>query len=111
MCEPNSEVRALLAHVVARLGHEPLFAETGPGDVLPPDADVLLIEPADRRALSAAEVLRLRDAALPIVCTSIYPATREFHRLRPVAYLLKPFPLVELERALDAAVARLSVAA
>ncbi|MGH3022134.1 MAG: hypothetical protein ACRDNI_00630 [Gaiellaceae bacterium] len=109
--EPNPEVRALLAHVVTRLGHEPVYAEDGPGDFLPDDADVLLIEPADRRALSVAQMLRLRHGGLPIVCTSIFPATPESQELRPVAYLVKPFSLVELERALDEAVGRVSVPA
>ena len=111
VCEPNSEVRALLAHVVARLGHEPCFVGNGAGDALPDDADVLLVEPADRRALAAAQALRQRDDELPIVCTSIYPATRGAHGLRPVAYLVKPVPLGELERVLVEAVGRVSVPA
>lgn len=110
VCEPNPEVRALLAHVVARLGHEPVQAEDGPGDVLTDDADVLLIEPAYQRALSMAEMLRARQGELPIVCASIFPPTPEWQELKPVAYLVKPFSLADLEQALLEAVELVSVA-
>ncbi|MGH3036963.1 MAG: hypothetical protein ACRDMU_07255 [Gaiellaceae bacterium] len=106
VCDPHPEVRALMGHVVSRLGHEPVYP-SGPGDALPRDVDVLLIEPADPGALGAAQVLRLRHEQLPIVCASIYPETAEARRLAPVAYLMKPFPLRELERALMTAVERL----
>jgi two-component SAPR family response regulator len=97
-----------MGHVVSRLGHEPVYT-SGPGDVLPDDVDVILLEPADPRALGAAQVLRLRHEQLPIVCASIYPETADARRLAPVAYLVKPFPLAELERALTTAVERLSL--
>jgi CheY-like chemotaxis protein len=108
--DPNPEVRALLGHVVSRLGHEPVYLEPGPGEALPADVDVMLLEPADPRALGAAQVLRLRHEHLPIVCASIYPETANARRLAPVAYLVKPFALGELERALRTAVERLSLA-
>ena len=111
VCEPNPEVRGLLGHVVARLGHETVYAEMAPGDVVDHDVDVLLLEPADPRGLSIAQVLRLRREELPIVCASIYPQTPHSRRLDPVAYLVKPFALGELERALAAAVDGVSVAA
>ncbi|MGH3015703.1 MAG: hypothetical protein ACRDNN_12210 [Gaiellaceae bacterium] len=109
VCDPNPEVRALMGYVVSRLGHEPVYPG-GPGDVLPHDVDVLLLEPADPRSLGAAQVLRLRHEHLPIVCASIYPETVHARRLAPVAYLVKPFPLAELERALTTAVERISLA-
>ena len=97
-----------MGHVVSRLGHEPVYTSC-PGDVLPDGVDVILLEPADTRALGAAQVLRLRHERLPIVCASIYPETADARRLAPVAYLVKPFPLAELERALTTAVERLSL--
>ena len=61
ICEPHAEVRALLGHVVTRLGFEPVYADTRSGGVLADaDVDVLLIEPADPTALSTARALRLR---------------------------------------------------
>ena len=109
VCEPHPEVRALLAHVVSRLGHEAVHAEDGPGEAVPDDVDVMLLEPADPRALAAAQVLRLRHERLPIICASIYPETQNSRRLGPVAYLVKPFPLAELERALATAVERVTL--
>jgi hypothetical protein len=40
--------------------------------------------------------------------TSIYPAEADILELAPAAYLVKPFPLYALERALSAALAALS---
>jgi hypothetical protein len=105
ICEPHAEVRALLGHVVTRLGFEPVYVDTRSGGVLADaDVDVLLIEPADPTALSTARALRLRRRELPIICASIYPDSPGAERLRPLAYLMKPFALVDLEGALLAAV-------
>jgi two-component SAPR family response regulator len=105
ICEPHAEVRGLLAHVVTRLGFEPVFADARSGGALADaDVDVLLIEPADPTALSTARALRLRRRELPIICASIYPESPAAERLRPLAYLIKPFALVELERAVLTAV-------
>jgi len=40
-----------------------------------------------------------------VLFTSIYPAENEVLALRPAAYLVKPFPLYALERALVTALA------
>jgi DNA-binding response OmpR family regulator len=112
VCDPHPEVRGFLALVVERLGHEAVFPEEDGGSGFRNAAvDVLVIEPADPRALGAAQILRLEREGIPIVCTSIYPPSSHTRRLEPVAYLVKPFALGELEAALTAAVERLSVAA
>jgi DNA-binding response OmpR family regulator len=112
VCEPHEEVRALLAHVVARLGHEAVFPqEDGGAGFRDEPVDVLVIEPADPRALATAQILRLEREEIPIVCASIYPPTAHSRRLEPVAYLVKPFALGELEAALTAAVERVGIAA
>jgi CheY-like chemotaxis protein len=112
VCEPHKEVRELLGHVVARLGHEPVLAPGGPHEAFDThDVDVLLIEPADPRALETAQILRLERERIPIICTSIYPPTPSSASLDLVAYLVKPFALHELEHALEEAVASLGVAA
>ena len=105
VCEPHAEVRALLGHVVERLGHEAVYPTGRRGEMLPDgDVDVLILEPADSAALTAALSLRRKHEELPIVCASIYPDFEAAERLRPLAYLVKPFALSELERALCAAV-------
>jgi DNA-binding response OmpR family regulator len=111
ICEPHSEVRGLLAHVAARLGHEPFFPEDETGQSFDAGAvDVLVIEPADPRALAAAQILRLKREDVPIVCASIYPPSSHTRRLGPVAYIVKPFALGELEQAIQAAVGRIGLA-
>jgi hypothetical protein len=97
--------------VIVRLGHEAIYAPESPERADLREVDMLLIEPADPRALAAAQILRLEREDAPIVCASIYPPTPHSGRLDPVAYLVKPFGLAELEGALEAAVARLGVAA
>jgi DNA-binding response OmpR family regulator len=110
--EPHAEVRALLGHVVERLGHEAVFPSGRRGEVLPDgDVDVLLLEPADPWARATAERLRHERSELPIVCASIYPDLAQLGGLRPCAYLVKPFGLSELERALRAAVDSVAVSA
>jgi DNA-binding response OmpR family regulator len=112
ICEPHPEVRGLLAHVATRLGHDPFFPEDNPAQRFDADAvDVLLIEPSDPRALAAAQILRLQREDVPIVCASIYPPSSHTRRLDPVAYVVKPFALGELQAAIREAVARVQIAA
>jgi hypothetical protein len=40
---------------------------------------------------------------VPVLFASIYPPDNELLELRPVTYLVKPFPLYALERALQQA--------
>jgi CheY-like chemotaxis protein len=45
----------------------------------------------------------LRSRNVPVLFTSIYPAETAALALAPEAYLVKPFPLYALERALQSA--------
>ena len=84
ICEPHGEVRALLGHVVTRLGFEPVYADARSGGALvDADVDVLVIEPADPSALSTARALRLRRRELPIICASISASAAGFISPRP----------------------------
>jgi len=96
ICEPHDDISALLELVVRRLGHEPV-TDRDCGD----DVDAAVIEPGTEEGLSVARELRERD--VPLLFTSIYPAEPEVLALEPAAYLVKPFPLYALERALRAA--------
>ena len=93
--ESHPEVRDLLARITRRLGHDAVFP--GPGDD-GVHVDAVLLEPAAEGALETATPALRSGAAL--VCVSILPASRETLALTPVAYLQKPFSLVELERAI-----------
>lgn len=97
ICEPHDDISALLELVVRRLGHEPVTGrETGP-------VDAAVIEPGEEDGLRLARELRARD--VPVLFTSIYPPEAEVLALEPTAYLVKPFPLYALERALGDALA------
>ena len=104
IAELSTEVRDLLVHVVARLGHEPVVYSRSQSEL--PEADVLLLEPAFPAGAALAQALVCRQPELPIVCVSIYPSAEEMQELEPVAYLLKPFTIGELSRALATAVAK-----
>ena len=105
ICEAHDDISALLELVVRRLGHDPVSYAVGDavGHV-----DVAVIEPGDPDALRLARELRARQ--VPMLFTSIYPADDDLLELAPEAYLVKPFPLYALERALIAALADVSAA-
>jgi DNA-binding response OmpR family regulator len=97
ICEPHDDISALLELVVRRLGHEPVAFEGGD----PTGCDAAVIEPGEEDGLELARRLRADD--VPVLFTSIYPAGPEALELAPAAYLVKPFPLYALERALRSA--------
>jgi DNA-binding response OmpR family regulator len=100
--EPHPDLKVLIAAVVRRTGHEPV----GQGELTGGDAPaVMILEPASADGLAAATRLRRRLEDLPIICTSIYPPTDESCALDPVAHLIKPFRLRELEAAIVSALA------
>lgn len=101
ICEPHDDISALLELVVRRLGHEPIAFDGGAVDHIGVDAAV--IEPGEASALEVARSLRARD--VPVLFTSIYPPDDRMLGLEPAAYLVKPFPLYALERALEQALA------
>ena len=99
--EPSVEVRDLFALLLARLGHEAVVhSRNGASEE---GIDVLLVEPADPDAFALARDLHRRRPEVPIVCASIEPKTSAVTELDPRAYLVKPFGLAELERALATA--------
>jgi DNA-binding response OmpR family regulator len=101
ICEPHDDISALLELVVRRLGHEPVAVDGGDVDHIGVDAAV--IEPGEPSALEVARSLRSHN--VPVLFTSIYPPDAGALELKPAAYLVKPFPLYALERALEAALA------
>jgi DNA-binding response OmpR family regulator len=106
ICEPHDDISALLELVVRRLGHDPVTYRGEDIDVLGVEAAV--IEPGEAAGLRVARSLCARK--IPVLFTSIYPADAELLGLEPAAYLVKPFPLYALERALEAALEPLAQA-
>jgi DNA-binding response OmpR family regulator len=95
ICEPHDDISALLELVVRRLGHEPVTYSDGDSVS---GIGAAVIEPGDPNGLELARELREHD--VPVLFTSIYPADNGVLDLQPAAYLIKPFPLYALERAL-----------
>jgi hypothetical protein len=106
ICEPDPEVRELLGLVVTRLGREASSELNGTGDI-----EALLVEPADATSVERAFAVRAACPNVPVVCLSIDPPTAGSRRFEPVAHVLKPFALPELERALHKALLRGALAA
>jgi CheY-like chemotaxis protein len=103
--EPFPEVRQLLERAVDLLGHQPVAHQPG-ATGLPRDVDVLVLEPALEGGLELARALRVENPELPVICTCSEAPATEFSELSPIAYLVKPFALADLERALLDAVRR-----
>ena len=101
IAEPEPDLRSLAQQAVLELGHEPLLLDA---DSAGARVDVLLLA-ASGDAVATASALRRHDPALPIVCTGTGVADDEVRRLAPVAYLVKPYSLADLGRALARAVA------
>ena len=100
--EPHPDLRVLIEAVVRRTGNEPV----GQGELTNDDTPaVMILEPASADGLAAAAGLRRRLEGLPIICASIYPPSRESSALGPIAHLIKPFRLRELEAAIVSALA------
>jgi CheY-like chemotaxis protein len=100
--EPHPDLRVLIEAVVRRTGNEPV----GHGELTSDDAPaVMILEPASADGLAAAARLRCRLEDLPIICASIFPPSDESSALLPVAHLIKPFRLRELEAAIVSALA------
>jgi CheY-like chemotaxis protein len=98
ICEPHPEVRELLRRIVVRLGHEPLLEDAALERV-----DAIVLEPAHAPSVERAQAFRGAKGDTPIVCTSIELPDAGSRRLNPVAYLVKPFALPDLEHAIHAA--------
>jgi CheY-like chemotaxis protein len=98
ICEPHPEVRELLCRIVARLGHDPVLEDA---ELAPVDA--ILLEPAHAPSVERAQAFRATNGETPVVCTSIELPDAGSRRLGPVAFLVKPFALPDLEAALKRA--------
>ena len=83
---------------MVRLGHEPVLDDASLEPV-----DAILLEPAHAPRVERAQAFRAVNGDTPVVCASIEFPDAGSRRLGAVAYLVKPFALPELERALKSA--------
>jgi DNA-binding NtrC family response regulator len=100
ICEPHPEVRELLSRIVVRLGHEPVLEDA---ELAPVDA--ILLEPSHAPSVERAQAFRAVNGDTPIVCASIELPDAGSRRLAPIAYLVKPFALPDLQHAIARALA------
>jgi DNA-binding response OmpR family regulator len=100
--EPHEDIRSLLELVVARSGHEAVVHVDGE-PLSDETLDAAIVEPGAPGGL--ALVAELAERGVILVFASIYPADDATLSFRPSAYLVKPFPLQRLERALGEALA------
>ncbi len=100
ICEPHPEVRELLRRIVSRLGHEPVLDDADLGGV-----EAILLEPAHAPSVERAQAFRAVSGGAPLICASIDFPNTGTRRLEPVAHLVKPFTLPEIEAALGQALA------
>lgn len=101
IAEPDDAVADLIAAVARDLGFAATRLRRAPEE-LPPSC-VLVVEPSSPVELAGARWLRSRNPALPIVCVSIRSTRDGFEDLGAVAFLVKPFRIADLGRALTEA--------
>jgi len=103
LIEPHDDIRRLYEAVVRGLGHELARRDSETAET----PDVILVDPSDPISLKTTARLRQDYPDVAIVCASIYETARDdAEQLKAAAYLLKPFSLVELTSALEAALAQ-----
>ena len=101
--EHDPAVRRLLELQVRRLGRKPvLWLGADPAEF-----DVALVEPAWHPAALFARRLSVERRQTPLVFVSVLEPRPETRALQPVAHLVKPVRLAELDRALSDAERRL----
>jgi CheY-like chemotaxis protein len=99
--EVEPDVRRLLVKLVERLGHEALVLRDDV--VVPPRADVLLVEPLAASGIEHARLVRAFFPETPIVFLNPLPDDAGFLGRGPLFFLPKPFAPEALEEILEQA--------
>jgi hypothetical protein len=100
ICEPHPEVRELLSRIVKRMGHEPVLDDAAVSRV-----EAIVVEPAHCPSIERALAFRAFAGDVPVICASIDLPNGGTRRLAPVAHLVKPFALPDIEAAISRALA------
>jgi CheY-like chemotaxis protein len=99
--EADPDVRRLLVVLIEGMGHEALVLD--PDVVVPPRADLLLVEPESTVCLEHARLVRAYFPDLPVLCMNALPETGKFLTRGPLGYLQKPFTLDVMRTTVQAA--------
>jgi DNA-binding NtrC family response regulator len=95
VCEADPDVRRLLAVLVERLGHEAVVLASAASGI-PPQADLMLLEPASTTCLEHARIARVESPGLPVISLGLIPEEGAFLSEGPLEFLPKPFTLDQL---------------
>jgi DNA-binding NtrC family response regulator len=98
--EADPDVRRLLAALVERLGHEALVLGSADSKI-PPEADLMLLEPDSTTCLEHARTARTDSPGLPVISLSLIPSGGEFLSEGPLQFLPKPFTLDQLRTVVE----------
>jgi DNA-binding NtrC family response regulator len=98
--EADLDVRRLLAVLVERLGHEAVVL-TSVDSRIPPQADLMLLEPDSATCLEHARIARAESPGLPVISLSLLPDGGEFLSDGPLEFLPKPFTLEQLRAVVE----------
>jgi DNA-binding NtrC family response regulator len=102
--EVEPDVRRLLILLVERRGHAAIALDANV--VVPPRADVLLVDPVARTCVEQARLVRSRFPELPVVCLNPLPETADFLQGDRTHFLPKPFAPDQLDAVLERALSR-----
>ncbi len=101
--EQSAAVRALIATIVAGLGHDPLPLDPRAATEVP-SADLVLVGPELPEARRLLAVFRACHPGVPVVAVTGGPGElASLAELGPVLLLAKPFALDDLRKALTQA--------
>src|SRR3954469_26013154 len=93
--EVDPDVRRLLVKLVERLGYEAIGLRADV--VVPPRADILLVEPVAAMGLEHAGLSRPFLPKMPFICLNPLPDNSGFLGRGPTFFLPKPFAPEALE--------------
>lgn len=94
-------MRRLLVALIRRRGHEAVVLDADV--VVPPRADVLLVDPVAPASAAHARLARELFPSMPIVCLNPLPYGGRIPGSGMVEFLQKPFVPEALDAAIDAA--------
>jgi CheY-like chemotaxis protein len=98
--EVDPDVSRLLVRLLERLGYQASVLQADV--VVPPRADLLVVDPSARVSVEHARLVRAFFPELPVLCLSPLPADAGFIARGPTAFLPKPFAPEQLADALVA---------
>jgi hypothetical protein len=101
--EVEPDVRRLLVLLVERRGHAAIALDANV--VVPPRADVLVVDPIAATSVEHARLVRALFPELPVVCLNPLPKSATFLGHGPTYFLPKPFAPDQLDATLERALA------